>query len=196
MYILKLNNVFYNLIKKAEKDSDDKILLNELEIELSKKGYQTSIATEEVIYDWINKYIPNVIHDQIVQQKSLKQCGGVSTFIAGLLAKDGITAGIVEEPGHFVLIIPTQNGNSIRLDATHLQFKQSKGGLRDFSPDERESDEYKQMKQLFEDLKKDPMKAVSIEKQKGVPENMRPPPALSQLFNPKVYGPDWEGWDL
>jgi len=147
----------------ADIDNEVSSPAKDLMAELQAKNYKVNIIKEEKALKWLNKIMPIVIYDQLIEPGSLKKCGTVATFIAGLAAKEGIAAGVVSEPGHFVAYIPVAEGGALRIDATHLQFKFSYGGLRDFPVEDRTIDN-----------KEQPL--------------MNPPPEISDFFNPKLYG--------
>lgn len=165
--------------------------LNEYIQELKGNGYHPAVKSKEEIINWIEKYMPNIIQQQVVETGSLKQCGTLSTFIAGIAAQAGFIIGIQDVGGHYIAVFITDDLNSITVDATHLQFKfPFHGGLRDFSREEREDvseeTEYKLMNLLMKDLKHHPMRAVKISFHKGFPFDMDVPPARSMLFDPKI----------
>ena len=117
------------------------------------------MKTKEDFYSWIEETLPIIVKHWIIDGKQLKQCGTVSSAIAAKANEDGFNAIVVSEPGHFVANIEVDEGY-FRVDATHLQFNFKHGGcLRDYDKDD---EEYIKMKELFQELKKDPMKAVDI----------------------------------
>lgn len=173
-------NQFYIFAQKSLSEETAKL---QIQKDLQENGYTTNILSENEIKSWLTSIIPDLVYNKIICTKELKQCGHLSEYLAGLAAKNGITAGYVREHGHFVSIFPLKNGDALMVDPTHLQFQFTRGSLRDFSIEERNSDEYIKMKNLFDDLYKNPNKAILIEKIK-LPNYIQPPQKISEFFNP------------
>ena len=141
------------------------------------KEWRTKKASSPVL-QWVQNTLPLIVRKYMVQDRQLKDCGGISSKIVKLAREAGFEAFVIPEPGHFVAYI--EDGDlAYRIDATHLQSLFTRGSLKDFSPLEREEDEYHKMKKLFDELENNPMKAVDISVEKN-PGNLR---ELAQEFN-------------
>jgi len=132
-------------------------------IEKTKKTYpKVSIKSSEEFFSWFNSIAPTFILHNIVECKSLKACGFLSSKFSIKALSSGFPCFTLYGPGHITNIVITSDG-IFEIDFSHLQFVfPMYGSLREIPMEEKE--EYKKMKDLFDELEKDPMKAVKIEK--------------------------------
>lgn len=127
------------------------------------------------IIEWINNNLSEIILNKVVDNKQIKQCATLSSYIAKKASKSDLLAGVIGFSGHFKTCFPifhesfedfksSKEMKCIIVDATYLQFEFSYGSLRDFPKEECENSnsEYIKMINLFEELKKNPMKAAQI----------------------------------
>lgn len=140
-------------------------------IDKAKKRFPAvSIKSSDEFFSWFNTIASDFIIENIVECKELKACGHISGKFSLLALSNGFPCFSFDGLGHITNIIITSDG-LYEIDFTHLQFDfPTKGSLRDFSKEDRESniEEYVKMKSLFKELESNPLKAVKITKIKDV----------------------------
>jgi hypothetical protein len=144
------DNEYFEIDKKLKRNNIDNNLRN---------------GTKNEIMNWINEYMPKIILKYIYDAKTLKACGKVSNIIVDYLNQSGYNAEVITSPGHYLVIVPLQNGNNLEIDATYKQFDFLEGcGLLDFNREDRENptSEYHKLMKLFKQIKHDPMSIVRI----------------------------------
>lgn len=106
--------------------------------------------------------VPAFVHGWLVDKRTVKQCGTVSTDFALVAHREGFRVFVVSVPGHFYNVVMTKDG-PVKVDLSACQFEVERGALHDFGPEERDTPEYQEVKDLFARIERDPFSAVRIE---------------------------------
>lgn len=123
---------------------------------------------------FLDSLVPKLVHKYILLAGTMKNCSGVSPDFAELAAQSGFPVLVQSLPGHQRNVVLTTDG-PYAVDLTYIQFV-CKYDLSDKSA-------RKEVLENYKSLRKDPFKAIKIEKLNKEP--------ISGVYLPN--GEYWEG---